>query len=464
MSGSLRFLPLLIGGALAASPLCAQDSLRQQLPQGRYIDGVIANVSGRIILYSDLANRLEQAKQNGVTVTDELACEQFEELLYQQLLLDQARIDSVVAEPAQVNAELEQRIAYFEQQIGSREKLEKFYGKTVTEIKADFYDQVADQLLSQRMQEKIVGRQRITPREVEQFYNSIPADSLPFINAAVELARISITAKPTELEQRKVRQKLEEYRESIVRGEKDFCTIAILYSQDPGSAGQCGELGMVPQGVMVPEFDAVAMSLKDGEVSPVFHTRFGYHIMQMIERKGDRYNARHILLTPTVTPADMAAAKTRLDSLMTLVRDGAIGFDEVATKYNDDEETKGTNGLLLEPYSNAARWAIGDLDQKTFLVVDKLEVGQISQAIQYEEADGTKGYRVFRLIKRTEPHRMELVQDYPLVERAAEASLKQREVEAWVRNKLRDTYIKVSEDFQGCRFEHPWLGQPATNP
>src|SRR5690606_26189962 len=187
---------------------------------------------------------------------------------------------------------------YFEQQIGGRDKLEKFYGKSVTEIKADFHDQVSDQLLSQQMQQSIVGSARVTPKEVEQFFNEIPKDSLPFINAGVEFARISLLARPTEEEDRRVKLKLEEYRDAIVKGEKGFCTMAILYSEDPGSAAQCGELGMVPQGVMVPEFDAVAMSLKESEISPVFQTKYGYHIMEMIERKGDQYNARHILLSP----------------------------------------------------------------------------------------------------------------------------------------------------------------------
>lgn len=445
-------LLVLGGGAVQA-----QDEVMQPAPPGRYVDGIIANVAGRIILYSDLAGRMEQMRQSGMTVSDTVICEELEDLLYQNLLLEQARIDSVVGDEAQVAAELDRRISYFEQQIGGREKLEKFYGKSVTEIKADFREQVADQLLGQQMQQRIVGDKRVTPREVEQFFRSIPEDSLPFINAGVEFARISIYATPTEIEERRVKLKLEEYREAIVKGEKDFCTLAILYSEDPGSAAQCGELGMVPQGVMVPEFDAVAMSLKDGQISPVFTTKYGFHIVEMIERRGDRYNARHILLTPKVSAADMDAAKNRLDSLMTEVRDGNLDFHMVAREYNQDEETKGTNGVLLEPNSNSTQWAIGDLDQRTFLVLDKLEAGQISQATAFEEPDGKKGFRVFRLVKRTDPHRMDLVQDYPLVQQAAEAQLRQRSVDAWVKQRLKDTYIDIHEAYQGCNFEHGWL-------
>ncbi|MBP8822424.1 MAG: peptidylprolyl isomerase [Flavobacteriales bacterium] len=444
--------------------LAAQATGQQPAPPGRYIDGVIANVAGRIVLYSDLAGRLEQARQSGVAVTDELACGELEDLLYQQLLLEQARIDSVFADEAQVNAELDRRISYFEQQIGSREKLEKFYGKSVTEIKADFREQVSNQLLAQQMQQKIIGDARVTPREVERFFKDIPPDSLPFINAGVEFARISVLAVPTEEEDRRVKLKLEEYRDAIVKGQKDFCTVAILYSADPGSASQCGELGMVPMGVMVPEFDAVAVSLKEGAISPVFKTKYGYHLMEMIERKGDQYNARHILLSPKASSADVEASKQQLDSLMTLVRDGQLDFTAVAREHNQDEETKGTNGTVLEPNTNSPHWAIGDLDQRTFLVLDKLQPGQISTALAFEAPDGTKGYQVLRLLKRTEPHRMDLVQDYPLVQQAAEGKMRQRAVDDWVQEKLRTTYVNIIKAYQGCSFQHPWLGRTGERP
>lgn len=457
---------LLLGviGWCVAVPVHAQAREQEPAPPGRYIDGVIGNVAGRIILYSDLAGRLEQARQSGETITDAIACNEFEDLLYQQLLLEQARVDSVIPDEAQIGAELDRRISYFEQQIGGRDKLEKFYGKSVTEIKADFHDQVADQLLSQQMQQTIVGNARVTPKEVEEFFKEIPTDSLPFINAGVEFARISIYARPTEEEDRRVKLKLEEYREGIVKGEKDFCTVAILYSEDPGSAAQCGELGMVPQGVMVPEFDAVAMSLKDGEISPVFKTKYGYHIMEMIDRKGDQYNARHILLSPKASSADVLAAKNQLDSLMTQVRDGKLEFNVAATEYNQDEETKGTNGVVLEPNTNSTHWAIGDLDQRTFLVIDKLKQGQISEPMAFEDPDGKKGYRILRLLKHTEPHRMGLVQDYPLVQQAAEAKLRQRSVDDWVKEKLGTTYVNIIPAYKGCTFEHPWVGASTEQP
>jgi peptidyl-prolyl cis-trans isomerase SurA len=441
---------LAIGGTAQAQPLSA--------PQGQMIDRVIANVAGRIILYSDLAGNIERARQAGEPITDGVVCGELEDMLFQQLLLEQARIDSVVPDEAQVNADLENRIAHFERQLNGREQLEKMYGKTITEIKADFHDQVADQMLTEQMQQRIVGDVRVTPKEVERFFREIPTDSLPFINAGVEFARVVKYAVPTEEEDRRVRKRLDEVREAIVKGEKDFCTVAVLYSKDEGSAGKCGELGMVSPGAMVAEFDAVALSLKDGEVSPVFKTQFGYHMMQMIERKGERYNARHILLTPEVTQDDLRRTKTFLDSVMTQVRAGVIDFSKAATDLNDDEDTKGTNGLVIEPNSNSPRWAIGDLDQQSFFVLDKLVVGQISEPQSFQEPGSSKkGYRVFRLLKRTEPHTMDLVQDYPLVTRAAEGRVRQKAVEDWITEKLSTTWVRIIPDYAGCPFEHPWV-------
>ncbi len=365
-------------------------------PQGQLIDRVIGNVAGHIVLYSELASQLLQAERGGALPAD-ASCAILEDLLYQRLLKEQARIDSAVADPQQVEAELDRRIRYFEQQIGGREELEKFYGKPIEAIKAEFREAVSEQLVTQQMQEKITADVRVTPKEVEQFFKNIPKDSLPFINAGVEFSRIVKYARPSEAEDRRTKKALEELRTRITTGKIDFATAAILYSKDEGSAAKGGELPMVPQGVMVSEFDAVALSLKEGEVSQVFHTDFGYHIMSLIERRGEQYKARHILLKVEVKPEDLSAAKRYVDSVATLVREGRISFAKAATELNDDEDTKGSNGMVIEPNSNSARWAVGDLDQQTFFVIDKLKVGDISSSQAFEAPGGEKGFRIFML-------------------------------------------------------------------
>lgn len=428
----------------------------QPVQQGLLIDRIIAVVGTEVVLFSDLQGRLDQARQAGMRITDELTCEEFEDLLYEKLLLDQARLDSVTVDDAQVEAELDRRVRYFVSQLGSEQKLEEFYGKTITEIKADFREQVKDQLLVQTMQQSVTADVRVTPRDVERFFKGIPEDSIPFINAEVEYAQILRIPKASEEEDRRVRRRLEEFRESVVTGDKDFCTVAVLYSEDPGSAANCGELGLVPTGVMVPEFDAVAMSLKEGEVSQVFSTQFGYHFMQLIDRRGEQYNARHVLMRPQVDNDDLNRERRFLDSIATGVRAGSIDFAKAATEHSDDEDSKGTNGLVIEPNSNSARWAMGALEQQTFFVVDKLNPGDISQPQLITMPDGSKAYRLIRLILRTEPHRAELKRDYRIIQQAAEADIRAKAVQKWTREKVAATYVKIFEAYSTCRFQHGW--------
>jgi len=426
-----------------------------QAQTGQLIDRVIANVGGRVVLYSDLATRLEQARNAGETVNDDLACSELEGLMYERLLLEQARIDSLYPDEARVQGELDRRIRIFEQQLGGPEALEKFYGKSIKEIKADFHDAIADQLQVGLMQDQLTSGLRVTPKEVERFFKEIPEDSLPFINAEVEYAVLMRKARPSEDEERRSRRKAEELRERAVKGE-DFCVLTTLYSCDPGSKEKCGELGMVPTGVMVPEFDAVAMSLKDGEISQVFKTQYGYHFMQMVERRGENYSARHLLICPQVAPADLRITKAFVDSVAALVRDGIMDFGKAAQDFSDDEESRAMNGVMIEPNTGSTKWAIGDLDQQTFFVVDKLRPAQVSEAQAITLEDGTQAYRVIRLLHRSEPHRMNLKDDYQLILQAAENRKRQSAVDSWMKDHIAGTYIRVLDDYSGCTFQHPW--------
>lgn len=425
-------------------------------PVAELVDGIIGVVGKEVVLLSDLRSRVEQVRQQGGSITYDATCGELEGILFEKLLLDQARLDSVEVDEGQVQGELDRRIRYFILQLGSQEKLEEFYGKSIEEIKADFHDQVQEQLLVQQMQQQVGGGVRVTPRQVEQFYRSIPADSLPFINAQVEIAQVVRTPRVNEAEDRRVRQRMEDFRTSVVNGDKDFCTLAILYSEDPGSAKDCGELGLVPLGAMVPEFDAVAMSLKEGETSQVFKTTYGYHFMQLVERRGEQYNARHILLKPQVGSEDLSNARRYVDSLATLIRSGTLDFAEAAANSSDDEESRSNGGIMIEPNSNSSLWSIGDLDQQTFLVVDKLAVQQVSEPVVHTAEDGTKSFRILRLLRRTEPHKANLKDDYQLLLQAAENDLKGDAMDAWVREKLNATYIRVDAKYTGCPFLSDW--------
>lgn len=431
-------------------------------PESLLIDRVVGVVGREAILHSDLVARAEQLRQNGLTVDRAAVCSELEDLLYEKLLVEQGRIDSVQVDEGQVEAELDRRIRYFSSQLGGDEKLEEFYGKSVAEIKADFREQVREQLLVQNMQQKVTSDIRVTPKDVRQFFDRIPADSIPLINAEVEYAQILKIPKPSEEEERRVRRKIEEYRTSILNGERDFCTVAVLYSEDPASARECGELGMVPTGVMVPEFDAVAMSLKDDEISQVFKTQYGYHFMQMIERRGEQYNARHVLMRPQVGTEDLQKSKQQLDSLASLIKAGTLTFSQAAVDNSDDEESKGTSGLMIEPNNNSARWDMSTLDQQTFFVLDKLEKDQISEPQLIVMPDGSKAYRIVQLLLRTEPHRANLKEDYRLIQQAAEGKLRSEAIDKWVQDRIASTYVRLSDEYHTCGFTHEWGLQAST--
>lgn len=426
-------------------------------PSGVLVDRVVAVVGREAVLQSDLIARTEQARAAGLAMDDAFMCGQLEDLLYEKLLIEQGQIDSVVVDEAQVSAELDRRIRYFASQLGGEKKLEEFYGKSVTEIRAEFRDQIHDQLLVQNMQQRIAGEIRITPREVQRFYQKIPADSIPFINVEVEYAQILRVPQPSQDEERRVRRKIEEYREGVLSGAKDFCTVAILYSEDPGSAKECGELGMVPTGVMVPEFDAVAMSLKEGEISQVFKTQYGYHFMQLIERRGEQYNARHLLMRPQVSNSDLQLTREFLENMLADIRLGRTDFATAASEFSDDEESKGTSGLMIDPGSNTARWDLSTLDQQVFFVLDKLGAGEISEPQLVVMPDGSKAYRLLRLLLRSEPHKANLKDDYRLIQQAAEGKLRAKAIDDWVKDRLAGTYVRVASEYVECEFNHDWL-------
>jgi len=429
-------------------------------PQSLLIDKVVAVVGREALLRSDVLGKLEQARQAGAPSSG-LECAMLDELLYEKLLVEQGKLDSVNVDEAQVNSELDRRIRYFSQQIGGDRKLEEYYGKSIAEIKDDFRKQVHDQLLMQQVQQRITAEVSLTPRDVKRFFERIPEDSIPYVGTEVEFSVILRVPKASEEEVRRVRRKMEEYREAIVKKEKDFCVLAMAYSEDPGSAKDCGELGMVPPGVMVPEFDAVAMSLKDGEVSNVFSTQFGWHFMQMVERRGEQYNARHVLMIPKVSPADLLRERDRLDSARTAVIAGTLDFGEAALAMSDDEESKGNRGLMVEPNANSTRWDLKALDQQTFFVLDRLKPGEVSEPQVIINPDGTKSYRLLKLLNRTEPHRANLRDDYRLILQAAEARKRQEGVDRWVSERSATTYIRIDPVYQECPFTHPW-NPPAT--
>ena len=441
---------LLLALAFISRPVHAQ-------PKRQLIDGIVAVVGDEIILQSDIEAQKDQMSQQGMPDDQITDCGVLENLLYQKLLLNQSKVDSLEVTDEQVQNELNKRLAMFIQQIGSEEALEKYYHKSMAEIREEFTGILKDQLLVQKMQSEITKNLDVTPADVEDYYNSLPKDSLPYVNAAVQLQQIVKDPKISPDEVKRIKDKLNEYRKEVVDGKKDFSTLAVLYSDDEASAVKGGELGMHPRGTFVPEFDAVAFTLKDGEVSKVFKTKYGYHIMQMIERRGDVYNARHILLKPKVTPAELQATKDYLDSLATQIRLDSISFKEAARKYSDDDNSKNQNGNIVNDKTGSTTFKMNELDPQLFTTIDTLEPGQISNAAYMTTEAGEKAYRLVKLISRTKPHKANLKDDYEMIMNKATEVKRQKMIDDWMKKHVSTTYVYLDPAYRNCKFQYDWL-------
>lgn len=419
------------------------------------IDQVVAVVGNSAILRSDLHNQQRQLESQGVTFGNDALCQLLDEMLYQKLLFNQAVIDSVEISDYQVEQVLERRLRFFIQQIGSREQLEAYYGKTIEELKDEFRPLIREQELSQMMESRITQNVRITPSEVRSFYNRIPADSIPVVENEMELAQIVIKPEVDPEEVATTRNRLEEIRERIIKGES-FSTMAILYSEDPGSARKGGELGFYGRGELYSEFEATSFSLRPGEISEIIETQAGFHIIQMIERRGEQINVRHILMQPKLSPMQLSQARSRLDSIRTAINNEEITFAEAAREFSDDPG-KTSGGTMINPYTNTTRFKNDELESDLFFAIDNLEVGQITSPQPMMTEEGRQAFRIVKLTHRIEAHPATLEGDYDFIQQLALNQKKMKVVREWVKSKAGNTYVLINEEFQSCDFTAPWM-------
>lgn len=437
-------LPFLI----ASMSLSAQDSI---------VDKIVAVVGKNMIKLSDIEREYLQFRMQGNIQgsSAEIKCRMIENLLFQKLLLNQAELDSVDIPPEQVNARIEERIKYYTAQFGSREKLEKFLKKPVENFKDEIRPVFREQLLVQKMQGVIAGDVKVTPSEVNVFFSKIDPDSIPEVGSEYEIGQIVKKPPVSETERQTVKDKLNSLRDRILKGES-FTALAALYSEDPGSAKKGGELGLTPRGDLVPEFEAVAFNLNKDEVSPVVETKYGFHIIQLIERKGAYVNVRHILLRPKVSLEDLIQAKTLLDSVYKLVTSKTMNFEDAAAKFSDDE-TKSNGGTMINPYNMSTKFPADEIDESVFFTVDKLEPGQISAPVPMKTEDDQQAYRILYLKKRSVPHVANLKDDYDKIQSIALEQKRNDVINDWIKARLAKTYINIFDEYKECNYVHQWL-------
>ncbi|MBN2668181.1 MAG: peptidylprolyl isomerase [Bacteroidales bacterium] len=422
--------------------------------EGIIIDKVVAVVGKNVVLKSDVENQYNQAIAQGMT-GENLKCEIFEELLFQKLLLDQAQKDSIEVTEKDIEDNLDRRIRYFVSQIGSEEKLEEFYGKSITAIKDEFREVIAKQMLSERMQGQLTQNLKGTPTEIRKFYNELPKDSLPKLNKQFVLEQIVKYPPVDEAEVLAIKEKLRTYRERILKGEK-FSTLAVLYSEDLGSARKGGELGFVGRSDLVPEFAAVAFKLKEpGDISRIVETEFGFHIIQLIEKRGELMNLRHILLKPKISTLDLYKAQLFIDSVRTLIINDSINFEDAAGKFSEDESTNKNGGLMINPMTGTSFFSYEDLTPALAYALREVNQKNITKAFKTQDDRGRDVYKIVRIKEIIEPHTANIKQDYQLIQDMCLRDKQQKFLDLWIKRKQADTYIKLEDDYKDCQFKHP---------
>ncbi len=418
------------------------------------VDGVVATVGKNIILKSDIDRQAQQYQAQGIQITDANKCEILENLLYEKLLVHQAEVDSVEVTQEEVDDNINNRLKQLTQQVGSEEKLEQIYGKSIFELKEQMKTFMRDQMLAQRMEQQVSSGIEVSPAEVRKYYNTFPKDSLPVIPKEYEVAQILIYPEVSDKAKEEARNKLNGLRERILNG-SSFSTMAILYSQDPGSSKAGGEYKGVQRGQMVKPFERVIYKLKEGEVSEVFETEFGYHIAQLIKKRGQILDIRHILIKPEVYSTDLEETQALIDSIKMSINSGAITFAEAAAEYSDDEESKLNGGLMRnqngDPYFETAQ-----MDKQLYYTVSILTKGQLSDPKLVVTPDGKQAFRLIMLKNVTEEHQADLGKDYQRIQQIALLDKKERLRQEWIEEHAKDTYIRINENYFECELRNNW--------
>lgn len=428
--------------------------VKAQEPQ--VIDRVVAVVGQNIILQSDIeAQYLQFRLQGGIKGSAQsIRCEILEDLMFQKLMLNQAEMDSITVTDEQVESEVDRLVRYFISQLGSQENLEKYYKKSMAEIKEELFRMRKDQMLVEQVQQLILANVEVTPAEVRKCYYEIPKDSIPMVNSKYEIAHLVKNPPITLDEKLEVKDRLYKMRKRILDGER-FSTLALLYSEDPGSAKKGGELGFHGRGEFAPEFEAAAFNLRDGEISEVVETEFGFHIIQMIERRGDFVNVRHILLTVKVSPEALQQAYDELDSVAHLIKNDSLTFDEAVRKFSDEKD-RVSGGLLVNPNSGSTLFDASELDQQVSFTINRMEVGQISEPVPMKTDNNKDAYRLLYLKRKTSPHKANLKDDYTLIRDWAMQQKREEIINKWIADNSQKAYIRIIDDYRDCDFRFDW--------
>ena len=456
---------LLVGISSYASPTSwasqasPSDSL-QPIPAQSVIDEVIWVVGDEAVLKSDVEALRMQAAMEGVKWSGDPDCTIPEQIAVNKLFLHQADIDSIEVTEADVAQEAEQQISYWLEMVdGSRERLEEYKHQSISQMRQELRQELRDRQKIQKMKRKLVEDISVTPADVRRYFNSLPADSLPYVPTEVEVQIVTFTPRIAPEEINRVKDELRDYTERVTKGETSFQALARLYSEDPGSARQGGELGLMGRATLDPAFAAVAFNLTDPKkISKIVESEFGFHIIQLVEKRGDKVNVRHILKKPVVSDEAIEHAIGRLDSLATEIRKEQFTFEEAASLLSDDKDTRNNKGLMsntnMQTGRISSRFQMQDLPQEVAKVVDTMQVGQISSAFQMINQRGKTVCAIVKLKNRVEGHKASITEDFQVMKDVVLAKRNEECIHQWVVDKIKSVYTRLNENYRDCKFEY----------
>ena len=430
------------------------------MAQDNIIDEVVWIVGDEAILRSEVEDERLRAQYEGTPIAGDPYCSIPEQLAIQKLFLHQAELDSIEVSESTVSAQVDMRMNYYISQIGSKEKMEEYFRKTSSEIREEMMTSVRNQMIIQQMQSKLTEKIDPTPAEVRRFYNTLSADSIPMVPAQVEVQVLSIEpAVPLE-ETERIKARLREFTDRVHAGTADFSMLARLYSEDTESAKRGGELGFVGKGQLVSEFADVAFNMNDPKrVSRIVQTEYGYHIIQLIEKKGERVNCRHILLRPRVSIDDKMKSIAKLDSIRELVVDSGVPFEAAVAKFSEDKNTLMSGGLMTNMNTGASKFEYQELPPEIARQIYSLNEGEVTKA--FVMMDRTKNKEVCVLVKlktKRDAHKANIVDDFQVIRNMLEAKLREQTIEDWIRMKQKEVYVHIDPNWRGCDFQYPGWG------
>ena len=422
--------------------------------QDKIVDQIVAVIGSNIILKSDIENYALQSQAQGITTDGDMKCEILEQQLEDKLLVAEAELDTnITVTDNQINQQLDARIDYFQHNLGSEKAVEEYFKKPIVQLKAELQEVIRNEILSSQMRQKLIENIKATPSEVRYYYRNLPDDEKPQVNTQYEYAQILAIPKVSEKEENRIKDELRSFKKRVEEGE-NFAMFAVLYSEDPGSSKNGGDLGYFGRATMDPAFSAAAFNLKPGQVSNVVKSEFGYHIIQMIDRKGDKIRCRHIIMKPKVDIDTKEKILHRLDSLVTDIRKGKISFADAAMRFSDDKNSRNNGGIVVNPMTMSSKFEGSALPPDVSKVLDKLNINEISAPfIARDGRNQNEVIQVVKLIDKIDAHTANLSEDYPLISDMYLQKKQEEAIENFISERQSKTYIRIDDTYANCNFK-----------